>query len=239
MTIKLRSGGVTHAIFWGALGACWTFFIVFLITGSLRLSAAWSAADFVLKAALLGLWGRSCRQAATPARIPPAVVWLTGLSGSGKSTIADALMRSLQGVQIKAERLDGDTIRNLFPDTGFTKEERDRHIKRVGHLASVLEKNGILVIAAFVSPYRSSREFVKSICKNYVEIHVSTSLEECERRDVKGLYKKARSGQIQNFTGVTDPYEAPQNPDLRIDSEKITVEEAVALILKKLEVLPR
>jgi adenylylsulfate kinase len=163
--------------------------------------------------------------------IMPAVIWFTGLSGSGKTTLARRLYEDLKNKGIKAEYLDGDTIRNIFPQTGFTREERDLHIRRVGYLASLLEKNGVFVVASFISPYADSRQFVRGLCSHFVEVHVSTPLGECERRDVKGLYAKARRGEIQNFTGISDPYESPRSPELDIDTSKVSEGEACSRLI--------
>lgn len=164
----------------------------------------------------------------------PAVFWFTGLSGAGKTTIAQQLYRYFNEKGYEAEYLDGDEIRALFPGTGYSKEERNDHIKRIGFLASRLEKHGAIVIASFISPYKEGRDFARSLCKNFIEIHVSTPLEICESRDVKGLYKKARAGEIKHFTGIDDPYEAPVSPDIIIDTSSIETGEAVDLILKRI-----
>jgi bifunctional enzyme CysN/CysC len=158
--------------------------------------------------------------------LPAAVLWLTGLSGAGKSTIAEWVVARLRASGHRVEHLDGDTIRDLFPDVGFDRVSRDAHIRRIGHLASRLEHHGVVVVASFISPYASSRHFVRGLCANFVEVHVATSLAECERRDRKGLYAKARRGDISDFTGVSAPYEAPPNPELRIDTIDTSVEEA-------------
>ena len=167
------------------------------------------------------------------ARLRPAVIWFTGLSGSGKSTIAERVFEGLRRRRVKVERLDGDAIRDIFP-TGFTRPERDAHIRRVGFLASLLEKHGVSVVASFVSPYAESRDFVRKLCRNFVEVYVSTPLEECERRDVKGLYAKARRGEIRNFTGFDDPYEPPERPELTIDTRVVSADEACALVIRAL-----
>lgn len=164
----------------------------------------------------------------------PRVIWLTGLSGSGKSTLADALYKRMKEQKLKVEQLDGDIVRNIFPKTGFSKEERNRHVRRVGFLASKLEENGVTVIASFISPYRESREFVRSQCNNFVEVYVNTPIEICEKRDVKGLYKKARAGEITQFTGIDDPYEEPLNPEIKVDTSKQSIEDSVDIILKKI-----
>lgn len=156
------------------------------------------------------------------------VFWLTGLPASGKSVLAERLSEHLAGLGHSVERLDGDTLRSQFPGTGFTREERIRHIKRAGDMAADLEIQGKTVIASFISPYRESRAYVRSVCQQCVEIYVRASLEECEKRDPKGLYRQARSGAIKNFTGLDDPYEPPEHPELTIDTERQTVDESFA-----------
>ncbi|MBC8384046.1 MAG: adenylyl-sulfate kinase [Candidatus Cloacimonetes bacterium] len=162
------------------------------------------------------------------------VLWFTGLSGSGKSTLADKIYMELKSLGKKVEQLDGDIVRDVFPKTGFSKEERDQHIKRIGFLASILERNDVIVIASFISPYRESRDFVRKLCDNFIEVYVSASLEECEMRDVKGLHKKVRAGEIKHFTGIDDPYEIPENPELIIDSEKLSVNRSTEIIFEYL-----
>ena len=162
------------------------------------------------------------------------VIWITGLPAAGKTTIAIALSEKLITLGHRVEHLDGDLVRKMFPGTGFTREERDRHIKRIGYLAAMLEKHEVIVVASFISPYREARAFVRSQCSNFIEVYVSTPLEECEKRDPKGLYKKARKGEISNFTGINDPYEPPENAEIEIDTTGITVNEAVERILEYL-----
>ncbi len=159
------------------------------------------------------------------------VLWLTGLSGAGKSTLAEKLYDYLIENGQKAEHLDGDNVRSIFPKTGFSKEERNNHIKIMGYIASRLENHGVTVIASFISPYKESRELVRQMCSDFLEIYVATSLEECEKRDVKGLYKKARANEIKNFTGIDDPYEKPENPELIIYTENKTVDESLNEII--------
>jgi 3'(2'),5'-bisphosphate nucleotidase len=149
---------------------------------------------------------------------PPAVLWLTGLSGAGKTTIAQALVARLTAAGAEAELIDGDVMRQVFPGTGFTRADRDAHVRRVGYLASRLEAHGATVVAALISPYRDSRAFVRTACRRFVEIHVATDLAECERRDPKGLYRRARAGEITQFTGIDDPYEPPAAPEIVVDT---------------------
>ena len=170
----------------------------------------------------------------TRARSKAAVLWFTGLSGSGKSTVASHVYETLKCRGTEVEYLDGDALRSVFPTIGFTREERDQHVRRTGYLASRLEAHGVTVVASLVSPYRESRDFVRGLCRNFVEIYVDTPLEECERRDVKGLYARARRGEIPNFTGISDPYEPPEHPEIRFDTRTVSIEEASAQILERL-----
>lgn len=162
---------------------------------------------------------------------PPAVLWLTGLSGSGKSTIATALARRLQTLGAAVEVIDGDAMRAQFPGTGFGRVDRDAHVRRVGYLASRLEAHGVTVVAALISPYRDSRAAVRAMCRHLVEIHVATALADCERRDPKGLYAKARAGTLTQFTGIDDPYEVPEHPDLVVDTIRESAEAAATRIV--------
>lgn len=159
-----------------------------------------------------------------------AVIWLTGLSGSGKSTIADRVAHELERLGCNVEKLDGDAVRDVFP-TGFSREDRQQHVKRMGFMSGLLNRHGVFVVASFISPYRESRDFARARAHRFFEIHVSTPLAECERRDVKGLYARARRGEIKAFTGISDPYEAPLCPELTLDTTALSVEEAVEQVL--------
>jgi adenylylsulfate kinase len=163
-------------------------------------------------------------------------VWFTGLSGAGKSTLSGALAPVLKERGHNVEILDGDIVRtNLSKGLGFSKEDRDTNILRIGFVADLLARNGVAVITAAISPYREIRDQVRSQTGNFVEVYAKCSIEELTRRDVKGLYEKALRGEIQNFTGVSDPYEEPLNPEVVIDSEKETVEESLRKIVAYLE----
>ena len=168
----------------------------------------------------------------------PVIIWFTGLSGSGKSTIADALEKALFKKGVHTYLLDGDNVRKgLNNNLSFSPEDRTENIRRIAEVAKLMLDAGLVVLASFVSPYRVDRENVKRIVgySNFVEIFINTPIEECERRDVKGLYAKARAGEIKNFTGVNAPYETPMAPDIEIDTTLISVNDAVSLILDKIE----
>jgi adenylylsulfate kinase len=158
---------------------------------------------------------------------PGYCLWFTGFSGSGKSTIANIVIDELRGRGAKVELLDGDEVReHLSKGLTFSKQDRDTNIRRIGFVASLLARNGVVAVTAAISPYRSVRDEVRGWIDNFVEIHVATPLEECEARDVKGLYAKARAGEIPEFTGVSDPYEPPLSPELKIETTGKTPEES-------------
>lgn len=165
------------------------------------------------------------------------LIFFTGLSGSGKSTIANALEQKLFNSNIKTYVLDGDNIRRgINFDLTFSPEDRSENNRRIGEISKLFIDAGIVVLAAFVAPYKKDREFIKKTVEeeNYIEVFVNTSLDECERRDVKGLYKKARTGEIKNMTGISAPYEAPINPHVEV-SEKNTVKESIEIIYKAIQ----
>ncbi len=167
-----------------------------------------------------------------------ATIWLTGLSGSGKSTIAVELEHALIENEHQAYILDGDNIRHgLNKNLGFSPEDRTENIRRIGEVAKLFTEANIITIAAFVSPYRDDRDNVRNLLDHgeFIEIYVKCSLEVCEERDTKGLYKKARAGEVKDFTGISAPYEQPLNPELTIDSSKLSVEESTREILNYLE----
>jgi len=165
-------------------------------------------------------------------------LWFTGLPCSGKSTIADAVAEELREKGLKAERLDGDIIRkHLWKELGFSKEDRDENIRRAAFLAGLLTRNGIIVLTSFISPYRELRDYARRETGNFVEIYVRCPVEVCIQRDTRGMYKKALAGEIPNFTGVSDPYEEPLNPELVIDSDKESLEESAAKVMARIKEL--
>lgn len=231
MIVERKRRSMIKAVSWRILATLTTMLIVFVFTGKLGLTLIIGGMDAFVKMVLDYFhertwnkihWGKS--------RVKPFVLWFTGLSGSGKSTLADAVAERLKKMNVNFEKLDGDVVRDVFPKTGFSKEERNMHIRRVGFLAGMLERNNVSSVCSFISPYRESRRFVRDNTKNFVEVHVSAPLEVCEKRDPKGLYKKVRNGEIKQFTGVDDPYEEPQNPELNINTADQNVQDCVRQI---------
>ncbi len=164
----------------------------------------------------------------------PLLLWFTGLSGSGKSTIANCVEEELYKNKVHTYTLDGDNIRKgLNRDLSFSPEDRAENIRRIAETAHLMMDAGLVVLAAFVSPYQRDRDHIRNIVghNNIVEIYINTSIEECERRDVKGLYTKARKGEIKNMTGISAPYESPLDPDIQINTEEVTVVEATKQII--------
>jgi len=165
-------------------------------------------------------------------------IWFTGLSGSGKSTIAEVLVEKLRAREIKVELLDGDVVRtNLSKGLGFSKEDRDTNIRRIAFVCNLLSRNNACAIGAAISPYRAIRDEAREAIGNFVEVFVDTPLEVCEERDVKGLYAKARAGEIKQFTGIDDPYEAPLNPEVVCTTVDETPDGSAQKIIDRLEEL--
>lgn len=167
---------------------------------------------------------------------PGFTLWFTGLSGAGKTTLAKKIEKMLLKRGCKVELLDGDVVRtNLSKGLGFSKEDRDTNIRRIGFVASLLARNNAICIAAAISPYQSIRDEVRGMHQNFVEVYTECSLEKLEERDTKGLYAKARAGEIKGFTGIDDPYEAPENPEVVVHTEKEGIDESAQTIVDYLE----
>ena len=163
-------------------------------------------------------------------------LWLTGLSGAGKTTVAIALESELRERGVRVERLDGDTVRQgLTRDLGFSKADRDKNIERVTFVAKLLSRNGVAVIASFISPYREARRLARQETTHFIEVFVDAPIATCAERDVKGLYAKAFAGELKDFTGVDDPYETPEAPEITLHTDRETVEQSVSKILDYLE----
>ncbi len=161
-------------------------------------------------------------------------LWFTGLSGAGKTTISQAVEKELRSRDRNIEVLDGDIVRqNLTKGLGFSKADRDENIRRIGFVAHLLTRNGVIVLVSAISPYRTIRDEVRQRIGDFIEVFVNAPLEVCEGRDVKGLYKRARAGEIKQFTGIDDPYEAPLNPEIECRTDQESLEESVAKVLAK------
>lgn len=164
------------------------------------------------------------------------VLWLTGLSGAGKTTIARGLERKLKGYGYLVEVLDGDVIRtNLSKGLGFSREDRDINIRRIGFVANLLSRNGVVVIVAAITPYRAARDELRKTTENFIEVYVNAPLEICEARDIKGLYAMARAGEIRAFTGIDDPYEEPRNPDIVCYTSIESIKQSITKVIAELE----
>lgn len=218
---------------WRLVATTTTILIVYVFFGRLDLAIAAGALEWVAKIALYWAhervwikikWGRK--------KIEPFNLWFTGLPLSGKTTIADAVYKELQKLDIPLERLDSKDIRELIPNVGFSREDRNRHMHRIGHLVKTLQKNSISTVCSFVSPYRESRKAIRKMVQNNIVVYVKADIETCKQRDYKGVYQKALSGELQNFTGVNDTYEEPQHAEIVIDTDIIGVEQASKIIVK-------
>ena len=223
---------LAKALSWRFLGTVATTLLVFLFTRQVVLSLTVGAVEFIAKIGLFWLHERLWdklpfgRQ-----RLETSVVWLTGLPSAGKSTLADAVADALRARGEEVERLDGDAIRQVFPELGFSRADRDTQARRVGLLAARLADHGVWAVVSLISPYRESREAARAMARNFVEVYVSTPLEECERRDPKSLYRRARRGELPHFTGISDPYEPPAAPDLVVDMSTESVRHATEEVL--------
>jgi adenylylsulfate kinase len=233
---KRRS--IVKTISWRIIATGAITLIVFIFSGKLHLALTVGAVEAIIKTVLYFFHERLWDKISFGRKpVKSFVLWFTGLSGAGKSTLADKVFDHLKKKNLKVERLDGDVVRGVFPKTGFSKEDRDGHVKRVGFLASLLERNGVIVISSFISPYRQARSFVRQQCEKFVEVYVKATVNECESRDAKGLYKKARKGEIDHFTGISDPYEPPENPEITVDTDKQSVEESFEVVRKYIDKL--
>ncbi len=166
------------------------------------------------------------------------ILWFTGLSGAGKTTISKVVAEKLKQRGQKVEILDGDIVReDLSKGLTFSKEDRDINIRRIGFVAHLLSRNGVVAITAAISPYKAIRNEIREMYDNFIEVYINAPLEVCEQRDVKGLYAKARSGEIKNFTGIDDPYEPPDNPEITCCTDQESLDESVAHVISSLEKL--
>jgi len=227
---NLRS--IAKGISWRVFATTTTIIIVYMFFRRLDLAIAAGIIETVAKIALYWAherawvnikWGRK--------KIEPFNLWFTGLPLSGKTTIADRVFEELKKLDIPIERIDSKDIRELIPNIGYTREERNRHMYRIAHLIKTLQNNSISTVASFVSPYRESRKAIREMVKNNIVVYIKADIETCKKRDYKGVYQKALSGELQNFTGVSDIYEEPENADIIIDTDQMSIDEAIQIIV--------
>lgn len=224
---------IVKGISWRIAATSTTIVIIYIFFGRLDLAIAAGLIETVLKVGLYWAhervwvkvrWGKK--------RIEPFNLWFTGLPLSGKTTIADKVFSELEKVQIPIERIDSKDVRELIPDIGFSREDRNRHMHRVGNLIRTLQRNSISTVASFVSPYRESRKAIREMVQNNVVVYVKADIQSCKDRDYKGKYLKAQAGELQNFPGVNDVYEEPQHAEIVIDTDSMSADEAAEQILK-------
>lgn len=230
---ETNTRSIVKGISWRFLATSTTIIIVYVFFKRLDLAIAAGLIETVLKVGLYWAherawfrirWGKK--------RIDPFNLWFTGLPLSGKTTIADKVYVELEKLHIPIERIDSKDIRDLIPDIGFSRDDRNRHMHRIGNLIRTLQKNSISTVASFVSPYKESRKAIREMVKNNIVVYVKADIETCKQRDYKGKYAKALSGEFQNFPGVNDIYEEPQHAEIVIDTDKMSADEAAAIIIK-------
>jgi len=231
---KLRT--LLKSITWRFTATATTITLVFIFTGQIHTAIEVGALELVAKMLIYYLHERGWEKIRFgKVEIPSFVLWITGIPLSGKTTLGNMIYQKLKKDQLKIQRLDSHDVRPLFPETGFSRDEVNNHIKRVGHLVSMLEKNGIITVASFVSPYKESRAFVRDICKNYVEVHLDTDIEHVKKYDRDGFYKKAENGEYKNVPGYDVPFENCDKTELFLDMRKLSLEEARDTIVSYLK----
>ena len=228
MQYETKKRSVLKALSWRTWATITTAIIVFVFTGEFALAITVGFLEVFAKMGLYFFHERLWHKIRYGKKeIPSFVLWFTGLPASGKKAIADKVYQELKKGNLKVERLDSHDVRPLFPETGFTPAEVNRHVKRAGHLCSMLEKNGVIVVASFVSPYGQSRQFARSVSANFVEVYMKSTVEACEKRDLKGHYAKARSGEYKNFPGVDAHYDEPDQAEVTVEVDNVSTDEAV------------
>lgn len=224
---------VVKGISWRIVATTTTTVIVYVFFGRLDLAIAAGLLETVLKVGLYWgheriwhkiRWGKE--------RIEPFNLWFTGLPLSGKTTIADLVYKKLQKLDIPIERIDSKDIRELIPNVGFSREDRNRHMHRIGNLIRTLQNNSISTVASFVSPYRESRKAIREMVKNNIVVYVKADIESCKARDYKGVYAKAIAGELENFSGINDVYESPKHAEIVIDTDRVCAEDAAEIVVR-------
>ena len=224
---------LVKGVTWRVVATTTTMVIVYVFFGRLDLAIATGLLESVLKIGLFWLhekawfkvrWGKK--------RIEPFNLWFTGLPLSGKTTIADKVFDQLEKLDIPIERIDSKDIRDLIPGIGYSRDDRNRHMHRIGNLVCTLQNNSISTVASFVSPYKESRRAIREMVTNNIVVYVKADIETCKKRDYKGAYAKALSGEFKNFPGVDEVYEEPEHAEVVIDTDNTSVDNAVEIIVK-------
>jgi len=230
---ETNTRSIVKGISWRVVATTTTILIVYFFFGRLELAIAAGLTETILKVMLY--WGHEKvwqRIHWGKKKIEPFNLWFTGLPLSGKTTIADKVYAELEKLHIPIERLDSKDIRELVPNIGFSREDRNRHMLRIAHLIRTLQHNSISTVASFVSPYRESRKAIRTLVKNNIVVYVKADIETCKKRDYKGVYEKAIKGELQHFSGINDVYEEPQHAEIVIDTEKTDPDDAARQIIK-------
>ena len=224
---------IAKGISWRFIATTTTIIIVYFFFGRLDLAIAAGMIETLLKVGLYWgherlwhkiRWGKQ--------KIEPFNLWFTGLPLSGKTTIADKVYNELEKFHIPIERLDSKDVRKLIPNIGFTREDRNKHMHRIAYLIKTLQHNSISTVASFVSPYKESRKAIREMVNNNVVVYLKADIESCKKRDYKGVYEKAIRGELENFSGINDVYEEPQHAEIVIDTDRLSVDESVVIIVE-------
>ena len=234
MYIESKRRSLVKAISWRVFATATTTIIVYLLFKRIDLAIAAGIIESISKIIIYFIHERIWEKVNFGRkRVEPFVLWFTGLPLSGKSTIADKVYEKLKKTNnVLIQRIDSHDVRSMIPEIGYSKPERILHLKRVGYLIKILQNNSISVIASFVSPYKEIREFLRENSKNFVEIYVKASIDECRKRDNRGLYERAELGEIKNFTGIHEPYEEPEKPEIILDTEKNSPEQCAKIVME-------
>jgi adenylylsulfate kinase len=237
MIIETKYRSLAKSITWRIIATLTTVILVYIFFRRLELAVAVGGIEVLLKLLFNFLHERAWLFIKFgKKKVEPFVLWFTGLPACGKSTIADLVYEQLANRELEIERLDGLDIRKLYPEVGFTRQERIAHLKRVSHMIRLLEKNNVSVVASFISPYTESRDEIRKMIKdNFIEIYVRASIESCKKRDTKNMYLRAETGEIKNFTGISDVYEEPRSPALVLDTETSSAEDCAQQVINYVE----
>lgn len=233
MYIETKRRSLVKGISWRFFATITTIIIVYLFFRRLDLAVLAGVLETVAKILLYFIHERAWNKIKFgKERIEPFNLWFTGLPLSGKTTIADTVYEELKKLDFPVERIDSKDIRELIPDIGYSREDRNRHLQRVSYLIKTLQNNHVSSVASFVSPYADSRDNIRKLTKNYIEVYIKADIESCKKRDYKGVYERAIKGNLENFTGISDIYEEPENADIVIDTDSESIDDAAKRIFK-------